>query len=170
MAISTKHKFQSAKTDGADAGLIRPSNWNDDHDLTLATNRIIGRTTAGAGVAEEIAPGFHIDLSSGTINLKDAATAVAASNIDCSLGYYFSKTAAAAITWTVSNVPSGSKFYHLILRLTNGGAFTQTWWSSIKWPGGTAPTLTASGIDILGFYTDDGGTTWRGVMMMKDSK
>lgn len=170
MVISTKHKFTSPKTDGADNTLIRPTNWNDDHDLTLATGKLVGRTTAGVGAAEEITPGFHINLSAGQINLKDAATVVAASNIDCSLGYYFSKTSTAATTWTISNVPSGAKFYHLILRLTNGGAFTQTWWSSIKWTGGTAPALTAAGIDILGFFTDDGGTTWRGLMMSKDSK
>ena len=34
MAITVKHKFVSAIPDGTDATVVRPSNWNDDHDLT----------------------------------------------------------------------------------------------------------------------------------------
>ena len=100
---------------------------------------------------------------------KSSVVAVAASAIDCSAGNYFTKTASGALTWTVTNVPASGAFTFL-LELTNGGTGTQTWMSGIKWPGGTAPTLTTSGVDVLGFITDDGGTTWRGVQLMKDSK
>jgi hypothetical protein len=34
MAVSIKHKFVSGKADDADTSLVRPTNWNDDHDLT----------------------------------------------------------------------------------------------------------------------------------------
>jgi len=102
-------------------------------------------------------------------SLQQNIVAVAASAVDCSAGNYFTKTASGALTWTVTNVPS-SRAYTFILELTNGGTGTQTWFSGIKWPGGTAPTLVASGVDVLGFITDDGGTTWRGVQLMKDSK
>lgn len=54
MAVSLKHKFTSAKADGADPSLVKPSNWNDEHDLTLATDTLLGRATAGAGAVEEI--------------------------------------------------------------------------------------------------------------------
>ena len=38
MAITIKHKFVSPKADGADTSIVRPSNWNDEHDLAgLAT-------------------------------------------------------------------------------------------------------------------------------------
>lgn len=67
MAVSLKHKFNSAKSDGGDASLVRPSNWNDEHDLTLATSRLLGRTTAGGGAAEEIAAGAGLSLSAGQI-------------------------------------------------------------------------------------------------------
>ena len=100
---------------------------------------------------------------------KSSVVAVAASAIDCAVGNYFTKTASGALTWTVTNVPASGAFTFL-LELTNGGTGTQTWMSGIKWPGGTAPTLTTSGVDVLGFITDDGGTTWRGVQLMKDSK
>lgn len=102
-------------------------------------------------------------------SVRQNIVAVAASEVDCSTGNYFTKTASGALTWTVTNVPA-SRAYSFLLELTNGGTGTQTWFSGIKWPGGTAPTLTASGVDMLGFITDDGGTTWRGVQLMKDSK
>ena len=104
-----------------------------------------------------------LDASRSTVNT------VSASTIDCSVGSYFTKTATGALSWTVSNAPASGAFSFL-LELTNGGTGTQTWFTGIKWPGGTAPTLTASGVDLLGFITDDGGTTWRGVQLMKDSK
>jgi hypothetical protein len=54
MTVSLKHKFTSAKSQGADATKVRTSNWNDEHDLTLATDRLLGRASAGAGAVEEI--------------------------------------------------------------------------------------------------------------------
>lgn len=70
MTISLKHKFTSPKSDGADATLVKPSNWNDEHDLTMATNRLLGRTTAGAGVAEEISVGTGLTLSAGSLSVS----------------------------------------------------------------------------------------------------
>lgn len=55
MAFSAKHTFQSAIADGGDATLVQPSNWNAEHTLLFsATDLLLGRSTAGAGVAEEI--------------------------------------------------------------------------------------------------------------------
>jgi hypothetical protein len=92
---------------------------------------------------------------------------MSANNIDVTTGSFFTKTVAANTTFTVSNVPAAGSVPSIVLELTNGGAFTMTWWSGMKWPGGAAPTLTTSGTDVLGFYTTDGGTTWRGMMMGK---
>jgi hypothetical protein len=97
-------------------------------------------------------------------------TAVAASAIDCSAGNFFTKTASGALTWTFTNVPGATRSFSLLLELTNGGTGAQTWPAAVKWPGGTAPTLTTAGVDVLGFITDDGGTIWRGVALMTDSK
>lgn len=102
--------------------------------------------------------------------LKETRVAMAANNIDLSAANVFTKTITAAATLTVSNAPTAGTVSSFILKLTNGGAFAITWWSGIKWAGGTAPTLTASGKDNLGFYTDDGGTTWEGFVLSKDSK
>lgn len=140
--------------------------------LTTASAASTYQTQSGMSsyLTTSSASSTYLPLTGGTLTqVSQAIVAVAASAVDCSAGNYFTKTASGALTWTVSNVPS-SKAYSFILELTNGGTGTQTWFSGIKWPGGTAPTLVASGVDVLGFITDDGGTTWRGVHMMKDSK
>lgn len=54
MTLAVKHNFVSSKADGTDATLIRPSNWNEDHTITLASKALVGRQTAGSGDAEEI--------------------------------------------------------------------------------------------------------------------
>lgn len=91
---------------------------------------------------------------------------VAASEINTQLGNYFRKTATGTLTWTFINPPAASRSYIFSLRLQNGGVASQFWPSSVRWPGGTAPTLTASGFDLLLFETDNGGTSWRGAALL----
>lgn len=95
----------------------------------------------------------------------EARVAMAANNVDCNAGSFFTKTISGLTTLTVSNVPASGVVPSIILELTNGGAFAITWWSGMKWPSGVAPALTVSGVDTLGFYTLDGGTTWRGMLL-----
>lgn len=85
--------------------------------------------------------------------------AVAALNIDCSTGNFFTKTISSDSTFTVSNVPS-SRSYSFVLELTHTSG-TITWFSGVIWPGGTAPTLTTSRVHLFMFQTDNGGSTWR---------
>ena len=100
----------------------------------------------------------------------ETRVAVAASDINLAAGNYFTKTISGTTTFTVSNVPASGTTASFILELTNGGSATVNWWSGMTWAGGTAPTLTAAGVDVLGFYTHDGGTTWRGLVLAKDIK
>ena len=88
-------------------------------------------------------------------------TAVAALDIDCSVGNYFTKTIDANSTFTFSNAPS-SRAYAFTLELTHTSG-TVTWPTSVKWAGDTAPTLTTGKTHLFTFVTDDGGTRWRGV-------
>jgi hypothetical protein len=98
----------------------------------------------------------------------------ATATLDMLDGNYFMVTAAGSTTFVFANPPTsaanGGAAGGFILELANGGAATVTWPSATKWPSGTAPTLTSSGTDIFVFITDDGGTVWRGVQSMKDSK
>ena len=91
-------------------------------------------------------------------------TSVAALNIDCSLGNYFTKTISSNSTFTVSNVPT-SVAYSLILELTHTSG-TVTWWSGVVWPDGIAPTLINGRTSLLIFITDDNGVTWRGASIL----
>lgn len=100
--------------------------------------------------------------------LKEKSTSVAASDIDLSAGNYFTKTISGTTTFTVSNVATSGDVGAFVLVLTNGGSATVNWFSGVTWASGTAPTLTASGVDVLAFFTIDGGTTWRGFVLGLD--
>ena len=60
--------------------------------------------------------------------------------------------------FSFSNPPASGKAGTVTLLITNGGAHTTTFASAIKFPGGVAPSLTTSGVDIVSFVTTDGGT------------
>ena len=72
---------------------------------------------------------------------------------------------AAITTLTVSNPPaSGSGGSFTLIFTGDGTARAVTWPASIKWAGGTAPTLTSTSgkVDSFAFFTSDGGTNWQG--------
>jgi len=71
-------------------------------------------------------------------------------------------------TFTFDNPSISGKSCSFTLILTNGASQTVVWPTSVDWAGGTAPTLTASGIDILTFMTIDGGTIWYGFLAGAD--
>ena len=73
-------------------------------------------------------------------------------------------------TFTFSNPTASDELCGFTLFLTNGGSQTVNWPGSVDWAGGTAPTLTSSGLDILVFITTDGGTIWHGMVGSADSK
>lgn len=125
----------------------------------------------------EIASGDTVAIPSGStittstsIGAKEKQVAIAASDIDLALGNYFSKTITTTTTFTVSNTATSGTVNSFILDLTNGGSQTINWWANLKWPSGSAPALTTSGRDALGFFTYDGGTTWTGLVLGKDIK
>ena len=83
--------------------------------------------------------------------------------IDVSAGNVVTATVSTGTqTFTFPNPSGTGKACSFTLILTNGGSQTVNWPSSVDWAGGTEPTLTSSGIDILTFTTVDGGTIWYG--------
>lgn len=145
----------SASTTGNSVGV---SAYGSDANVDLAL------AAKGSGVVKTSS------VFAATKSVQEARVALGANNIDLSSGNFFTKTISGATTFTVSNVPATGTAASFILDLTNGGSATITWWSGMKWAGGTAPTLTASGRDVLGFYTHDSGTTWTGLVLAKDVK
>ena len=72
---------------------------------------------------------------------------------------------AAITTLTISNPPaSGSGGSFTLIFTADGTARAVTWPASIKWAGGTAPTITSTSgkADSFAFFTSDGGTNWQG--------
>ena len=69
-------------------------------------------------------------------------------------------------TITMPTATSGKSFL-LMLKQDGTGSRTVTW-STVKWPGGTAPTITstASKQDIFSFFAD--GTNWYGVTVAQN--
>lgn len=141
------------------------------------TNTTQIATTAFVKTAVDSASTLGLPLTGGTLSgilnmhsytLKRVAMGSTA--VDLSAGNYFSYTVSSTTTLTFTNTPSGTVSSGFVLELTNGGVATVTFPASVKWAGGTAPTLTASGVDVLVFITDDNGTTWRGAAAMIDSK
>jgi hypothetical protein len=84
-------------------------------------------------------------------------------DIDLESGNVVSATVSTAEqTFTFSNPPGTGIAGSFTLILTNGGSQTVNWPASVDWAGGNAPTLTASGVDVLTFVTLDAGTIWYG--------
>lgn len=103
--------------------------------------------------------------------LRETRTAIGASDIDLSAGNYFTRSfTAGAVSLTISNVPASGTTASFILETTNAGLATITWPTNTRWAGGTAPTLTTSGKDILGAYTHDAGANWNFLVLGKDVK
>lgn len=143
-------------------------------DVTIGTNGKAVGTTGTQTLSNKTlsSPVLNTPVVSNPVitGTKETRVAIAASNIDLSLANYFTKTISGATTFTVSNIPTTDTAISFILDLTNGGSAAITWWAGVKWAGGTAPTLTASGRDVLGFFTYDGGATWTGLVLGKDVK
>jgi hypothetical protein len=70
-------------------------------------------------------------------------------------------TASTACTFTMPTATAGKSFVLLLKQAASTGNGTATF-TSVKWSGGTAPTITATAgkMDILSFFAD--GTNWYG--------
>ncbi len=91
--------------------------------------------------------------------------------IDISVGNVVTATVSTSTqTFTFTNPSANGKACSFTLILTNGGSQTVNWPGSVDWAGGSAPSLTSSGIDILTFTTVDGGTIWYGFAAGTDMK
>lgn len=142
MTVSLKHTFASVKSDGTDASLVQPSNWNAEHTLSLATNKVLGRATAGTGAAEELSVGTALSISGGTLavttvpaaNGGTGANTLAANNVLLGNGTSALQTVAPSTsgniltsngtTWVSQTPVAGTLTYELITTVNASGAST----------------------------------------------
>jgi len=156
-----------AKAGGAMTGAITTNSTFD------------GRDVAADGVTADAALPKAGGTLSGAVNfadqiaqrpvLKDYAetkVAMAAHDVNLTLGNVQTYTLSGGQTVTFSNPPASGTAGSFTMIVTNGGSATLTWPTSVDWPAATAPALTASGVDLLFFTTIDGGTIWYGTAVV----
>ena len=136
---------------------------NDGWNAFAALNDTAFRISSTGQVGIGVTPASNTDLDvTGTI--AQNVVAMAALDVDCSAGNYFTKTINANSTFTFSNVPA-SRAYSFVLELTHTSG-TVTWPASVKFPSDTAPTLTTGKTHLFVFETNDGGTRFRGAALV----
>lgn len=86
---------------------------------------------------------------------------------DCSVSNAFEVSLTENITGiTLSNPPASGRHGEIVIKFVQDATGNRTvtgWPASVQWPGGVAPTITATattGTDLIHLETWDGGTTW----------
>ena len=159
------------KSGGALTGALTTNSTIDGVDIATRDG-ILTSTTATAAAALPKSGGTMaglVNMADQIVQrpvLKDYAetkVAMAAHAVDLELGNVFTYTLSGGQTLTFTNPAASGTACSFTLIITNGGSATLTWPTSIDWAAATAPTLTASGVDVLTFTSIDGGTIWYGI-------
>ncbi|HET8708976.1 MAG TPA: hypothetical protein VFL85_01710 [Candidatus Saccharimonadales bacterium] len=152
---------------GGGAGAI-----SDATDVSLsnpASNQFLGYDTPSAKWNNIPLQGkVALASSGGAENLSALGSKTGATTLNLANGNVFSVTLTGNVTFTFSGaVASTACSFGLYAKQDATGSRTVTWPASVKWAGGTAPTLStaANALDILVFETIDGGTTWYGSLV-----
>lgn len=142
-------KLATISTAGKVSGTaITSGNISTSGSIATTSTLAVGQASAAANTDFDLAGTYAQTL-----------VAVAALNIDCSTGNYFTKTINGNSTFTVSNVPA-SRAYAFTLELTHTSG-TIAWFTGVEWPNSVAPTLTTGKTHLFMFVTQNGGTRWR---------
>lgn len=145
---------EASKLSGIEAGA----------DVTDATNVV--SALSGATLSGNLAVGDNHLTGVGTVGFTqelDNGSKTTSFSIDFGTDQK-QKVTLTANTMTLTLDTTFDRVGNYLLKIVNGGLATLTWASetgSVYWAGGTAPTLTSSGTDIVSFYYD--GTNWYGV-------
>ena len=124
--------------------------------LITATGNVTGGNLSTGGVITGTLKGVKVTLS----DLGTLTTGTTTINLATAQVFTATITAANTITVAFSNAPAAGQSQVVLLRLINAGSGTIVWPASTKFTGGIAPTLTVSGVDVLGVYYDVTTTTY----------
>jgi hypothetical protein len=145
-------------------------NYNDITTLgTVEASKVVTATAAGLvnHADYQVSRPYFLDIGETVNALGD--TGGGTDDIDIEAGNVVTATVSTATqTFTFSNPSATGRSCSFLLILTNGGSQTVNWPGAVDWAGGSAPTLTASGLDVLVFTTVDAGTTWLGFLAGAD--
>ena len=115
-------------------------------------------TLRGLAVGEPVNKVYVVSNGDDLVTEYTASAATAA--LDLSTGTTFSFTPSGATTVSFTNPPASGIAIGFTVEIDGDGSAI-TWPDSVKWPGGTAPTATASK-ELYTFVTTDGGTEYYG--------
>lgn len=161
------------KSDGTEYVLTPISQVPDTTGIT--NGWVVTKTSGGVAWAAGIDPANGLNGSGSTLtdfvleNVRDKVqtiTAAATTTIDFSLGGVILLNQAVNITTLdLTGAPTDGSCATLTIHRvkdSSGTARTIAWPSSVQWPGGTAPTLTAtaSGHDVIAMQCYDGTNWW----------
>jgi len=122
----------------------------------LSAPTIAGGTMSAATLTSNIVQGGKVVVSA----LGTLTTGTTTINLASAQVYTATVTASNTITFAFSNAPSAGQSQIILFRLTNGGSGTIVWPAGTKFSYGIAPTLSISGVDMLGIYYDVTTTTY----------
>lgn len=133
-------------------------------DLNTTDVTTLGLTEASKVVTAD-ANGV-VSFDNGTIEEVTSVTSSSnAATINLRDGNVFEHDLTENVTYTFSNPATSGRASCFVLKvIQDSSARTITWPTSVDWASATAPTLTTTnnGVDVFGFLTIDGGTTYYG--------
>ena len=141
---------------GAGIAVSTGSAWTTS--LTAPTGALVGTTDSQTLTSKTIEAGT---FTNGYTEETVTANTGTAYTIDLANGSVQILTLTGNVTYTFPTATAGRSFL-LIEKQDATGSRTVTWPAAVKWPSGTAPTITstASRSDLFGFTAD--GTNWIG--------
>jgi hypothetical protein len=169
-AITTNSTFDGVDIATRDA-ILTSTTTTADAALPATGGTLAGVTLSGAVVGADQIISAPVLKDVGETCVANA-TSGSADTISLTDGNVHNVTLTANCTFTFSAPPASgtSGSFTLFLNQDGTGSRTATWPGSVKWAGGTAPTLTttASRTDILVFTTIDAGVIWYGAVSGQD--
>ena len=150
MTVSLKHTFQSAKTDSLDVSLVQPSNWNQEHVLTAAAGKVLGRDTSGAGNVQELPISV---TSAGNVTIPNDFAVTGAAILNSTLAV------TGATTLTNLNA-TGTVGFTNALAVTSGGTGAATLAANSVLIGNGTSAVTSVAPGTSGNLLTSNGTTW----------
>jgi len=136
-----------------------PNNYLSNSSVTLGNTALtLGSTVTSVGNATVA----NVTVTNYIETLQAVGTVGSTSTLSLTTGTVLTATLTASTpcTFTMPSAVAGKSFILKLIQASSG--MTTATFTSVKWPGGTAPTITAtaSAVDILSFVSD--GTNWYG--------
>ena len=135
-------------------------------------NRIPTYVDATSEKISEVPAGDFLSIEGSGLAEGYTALSGTSPSVSLSAGGVFSLVLSGNTTFSFAGAPStgATGFSISITQDAGGSGYTVTWPASVKWPGGTAPALTATAdkTDAFIFTTSDAGVTYVGLAAGKD--